>query len=197
VFLRSADRIAFKEVAKSQLLTPPLLLLLLAFPSLVFSQSATVGVLDLSTQTSSTIYVNDQFTINITGPANSPITYVQSGVNVQTGWSTNANGTYSTTLTAPSSPAGYSQVWSVGGVVASPNPLVFTVANVPTPSVSVVDLTTYNGSTLTIGHQFKFSLTGGKPNTAVSYTHGGSQYTPLPASDIQPSLERRRREWFA
>ena len=177
MFLRSAGRIMLKEVRKSLFLRHRCFLLLLAFPSLVFG--ATVSLLDTITQTSSIIYVNDPFTINITGPANSPITYVESGTNVQTGWTTHADGTFSITLTAPSSPASYSQVWSVGGVVASPNPLVFTVAAVPTPHVGVRDQTTQSTTTLTINNQFTFTLTGGKPYTAVSYMQGGTgPYTP-------------------
>jgi hypothetical protein len=178
VFLKSANP---TKVARGGISILPRLsqcVLLLALPSLAFG--ATVSLLDTATQTSSTIYVNDQFTLSFTGPANSAITYTEFGVTQPpTGWSTNASGTFSITLTAPSSPASYSQVWSVGGVVATPNPLVFTVASVPTPSVSVVDLTTNNHSTLTIGDQFQFSLTGGKPNTAITYVENGiGPYTP-------------------
>ena len=88
----------------------------------------TVQVLDTTTGSSTTLTVGDSFTFNLTGAAPFSVVYVS-----ETGWSspvgfTDSTGSFQLTGTVGSNVVGsWAQTWTIGGVVAQPAPLQFTI----------------------------------------------------------------------
>jgi len=137
--------------------------------------AGSVSIKDNVTNGTSTIYIGDSFTLTITnGAPNSAVTYTQNGTGPFSIGSTDSSGHFTFTATAPSPATTLSQVWMVAGVAANPNPLVFTIANPPTPSVSIQDNVTFSTSTFYIGDSYTLRISGGKPNSPVTYTQSGA-----------------------
>jgi hypothetical protein len=92
------------------------------------ASTPTVQVVDNTTGSPTTLTVGDPFTFTVSGAAPFSVVYVS-----ETGWSspvgyTDSNGSFMLTGTAASNVVGsWAQTWTIGGVVAQPAPLQFTI----------------------------------------------------------------------
>ena len=88
----------------------------------------TVQILDNDTGSQTTLTVGDSFTFTVSGAAPLSVVYVS-----ETGWSspvgyTDSTGSFHLSGTAASGVIGsWAQTWTVGGIVAQPAPLQFTI----------------------------------------------------------------------
>ena len=131
-----------------------------------FSQ-ASVTITDTTTN-GGVIYAGDTFILNITGGApNATVTCSQGSWSGNMG-TTDAGGNYTLTGFASADEAGqYIQIWSVNGLPASPNPLIFNIINSPpppppsTPTVSLTNISRPGSSGFYPGDSFVLNITGG------------------------------------
>ncbi len=135
---------------------------------------ATTALLNVTgAQSGSTYYTNDTFVLTVSGAVNSPITVsINGGTPVSDGM-TNGSGQKVFTGGWTSANVGsYTEVWYVNGVAASP--LSFTVAQTPTPTVTLSVTGTQTGSTYYVFDTFKLTLTGAPKGPITVSTNGAA-----------------------
>ena len=156
--------------------------------SITVSAAPSVTLTNTSrTNSNSTFYVGDSYSLTLSGPPNQPVTlnYTLNGLG-SSGLSegmTNASGVFTLSGTEPSANIGsWTEQWFVGGVAAAPV-LSFSVFALPAVQLSV---SPYTGTTFQVGDSYTFTVTG-PPSQPVTMTLNGTN-SPMGSTNAQGTL---------